>query len=315
MISAIVVSYQAIDVLKQCLDKLIAALGAWDHQIIVVDNSTDESALRLGRLYPDIDWIVNQANVGFAVASNQGAANARGEWLLFVNPDLMINEHAIRFMLETANEHPECGCFGPRIESPTGRIEKTCNRHLPGLRAAWRSLFGLGARSMYRRDSGPVPCLSGACFLVKRVTFEEVSGFDPSLPLYLDDMDLFWRLGQQGEPLQFVNEAVVQHVGGASVSQLPNPRMTSLMRVIAFDRAFAKRRQAVRRFVHRASLGLFACFAVLLEVLALFPATCFGRTKWVLNWLRLHASMLCLCATGRFASRQLPANWPRHFLG
>ena len=106
-ISVVIVSFNAPHFLQLCLESVSAALKGIDGEIIVVDNaSTEECVVMIQSNFPEVRLIVNQENVGFSRASNQGAKVAEGTYLLILNPDVILPEESLKNALTYARAHP-----------------------------------------------------------------------------------------------------------------------------------------------------------------------------------------------------------------
>jgi GT2 family glycosyltransferase len=181
--------------------------------VIVVDNaSRDAAALADLAQAHGAQLIRNEDNRGFGPACNIGAAEARSEFVLFLNPDTRLGDGAIEALVAAADAHPEAVAFNPAITDGKGRpYFKRGSVLLPAsarLPAGWPSA------------DREVPVLTGAAFFVRRAAFEAVGGFDPAIFLYHEDDDLALRLKTVGS-LMFVHGARVTHDAGNSTVRSP----------------------------------------------------------------------------------------------
>ena len=124
LLSVVIVSYNVKDLLEQCLYSVqssIVHLNA-DAEVIVVDNhSNDSSAELVRKKYPQSKLIINQENVGFAKASNQGARVASGKYILFLNPDTMIPEDCLERCVNVFDTNDRIGALGVRMVNGSGK--------------------------------------------------------------------------------------------------------------------------------------------------------------------------------------------------
>jgi len=214
-VSVAVVAYQSGPLLRDCLTAL-AAQTVRDVEVILVDNaSTDGAAEAAARAAPDVVFIANDRNLGFAAAVNQAARRARGRWLALLNPDAFPAPDWLEALLAAAEAHPQVRCFASRqlmAEDP---------RRLDGLGDVM-SAAGFGFRGGYGRpDPGlaaPAFVFSacGGAMLIDRELFLGLGGLDERLFCYCEDVDLGYRLQLQGLRTLLVPAAVVRHVGSAS---------------------------------------------------------------------------------------------------
>jgi GT2 family glycosyltransferase len=222
VISAVVVNHNGERWLDRCLSSLDAS-SVFDLQIVLVDNaSTDGSLAMVRRRFPHVHLLCMGHNVGFAVANNLGAACADGDELLFLNNDAWLQDGALERLRARLESSPEAAVVAPRLLSPEGRP-----------RFGWspdRGIIGEVVQRLRnpfegrRWNHGPVERLlrvafgegwySGACLLIRRRAFDQVSGFDPAFFLYFEDADLCLRLRGAGWRLVQEPSSVVIHVGG-----------------------------------------------------------------------------------------------------
>jgi GT2 family glycosyltransferase len=215
-VAAIIVNWNAGSFLPAALDALAKQRRPAD-RIVVVDNaSTDGSREAIARL-PGVELIALDENVGFAAGNNIAAAVATDcDWLAFLNPDAFPEPEWLERLMRVAEEHPDVAMFASelRIASDPSRLDGTGDAyHVSGL--PWRIAHGECAPTSY---TGPQevfsPCAAAA--LVRRDTFNDVHGFDPSFFCYLEDVDLAFRLRLLGHRCLYVPGAVVRHVGSGT---------------------------------------------------------------------------------------------------
>ena len=179
-------------------------------QVIVVDNgSSDVDALTLATSqFPNVRTISAKENLGFGGACNLGAADAKTEYLLFLNPDTRLENDTLQTLLSAAKAYPNASAFNPKLIDDDGRLRYKRHNHL--LPRARKMPRGMG-------DSPFEVCvLVGAAIFVRRENFEEIGGFDSAIFLYFEDDDLSVRLEQECGPLMIVPAAVVTHARGES---------------------------------------------------------------------------------------------------
>jgi len=223
-VSVIIVNYNSGQDILHCLESIYAFTQEVDFEIIIVDNSPDDRSLREIRAqFAEISSISNSRNVGFGYANNQGAKNATGDYLLFLNPDTLLVNDAIsdfyRF-LEKGEKH--IAACGGRLIKPDGEYAVSFG-HFPTL---FQQFSDIGFRSLYkgyynRRLSISPPCdfseprpvdyLSGADIFIRKSVFDERGGFDEEYFMYYEDTDLFYRLNQAGYQAYLLPRVTVIH--------------------------------------------------------------------------------------------------------
>jgi GT2 family glycosyltransferase len=230
----IVVNWNSGTLLRDCLQSVSTCLEqeALDHEIIVVDNaSTDGSANDLPPALP-CRVLSNPANVGFGAACNQGARLARGEFLLFLNPDCIVAPGSTTRCIDELSD-VAVGVAGIALEDATGHVARSCCR-IPRFSDMVSRLLGLrrlGAFSdgvMWEWDHASdrdVDHVIGAFYLMRRALFESLGGFDETFFVYLEDLDLSFRVRQSGHRVRFLAHPASFHVGGGSSQRVKATRL------------------------------------------------------------------------------------------
>jgi N-acetylglucosaminyl-diphospho-decaprenol L-rhamnosyltransferase len=229
-VAAVVVNYNAGESLSGCVGSL-AAEGV--EEIVVVDNaSIDGSAEEMAAAFPDVVVVWPGRNLGYGAGANRGAAESSAPYVLVCNPDLVVVPGAVRRLARVLDEHGDVGLAGPMLRELSGVVYPS-GREFPSLADAighaflglvwggnpWtRRYRHLGAEQHRARDADWV---SGAFFLVRRLAFESVGGFDERYFMYLEDVDLCWRLHRAGWRVRYEPEAEVVHEQGRSASRHP----------------------------------------------------------------------------------------------
>jgi len=143
-LSIVIVNYNVKEFLEQTLLSVIKSAMAATHEIIVVDNaSSDGSVEMLRRKFPDVRLIANKTNRGFAAANNQGFAQTRGEFVLILNPDTVVQEDTVPTIIDFLRSHPDCGMVGCKILNPDGSLQLACRRSFPTPWVGFTRITGL----------------------------------------------------------------------------------------------------------------------------------------------------------------------------
>lgn len=144
MISVVIVSYNVKYYLAQCVLSVERSLLAAGAEIIVVDNaSADGSADYIESQFPKVRLIRNKENLGFARANNLAAGEAKGEYLLFLNPDTIVSEHALGECVAFMDSNPKAGAIGVRMCNSDGSFAPESRRSLPTLSVSFCKMTGL----------------------------------------------------------------------------------------------------------------------------------------------------------------------------
>jgi N-acetylglucosaminyl-diphospho-decaprenol L-rhamnosyltransferase len=230
-VSAVAVSFNSADCLPDCVRSLRSE-GVAD--VVVVDNaSSDGSIDAILASDPDVTVVVTGANLGFGSGVNRGVEEATGDQLLILNPDTVVEPGTVKALVEALDRDPGLAAVGPRIENVDGTLYPSV-RSFPNLWVAtghaflgmvWpRNPFSRRYRMLdwdHSRPAAAVDWVSGACMLVRRSAFEAVGGFDEGYFMYVEDVDLCWRLARAGWRIGYEPSGRVVHALGASSRLMP----------------------------------------------------------------------------------------------
>lgn len=231
--AAVVVNYRAGSLLTDCVRSILADSSAGEVELVVVDNgSSDGSVEALQSAVPSARVITAPGNVGYARAANLGIAATRAPIIAVFNPDLTMEPGTAKVMLARFDEEPGLGACGPRIRNVDGSDYPSARRSPSVPLAVAHGLLGLWwptnpFTARYRElDADPsqprsVDWVSGAAVWLRRGALDAVGGWDERYFMYVEDLDLCWRLRRSGFDVGYEPAGVVTHVQGASTSRSP----------------------------------------------------------------------------------------------
>lgn len=229
-LSVIIVSYNTRDLTLECLRSVFAETRDLEYEVIVVENASgDGSAEAIHEEFPEVRLFALDENLGFAGGNNLGAAEARGRYVLLLNPDTVVLGRALEHLVRFMDDHPEAGLCGGRTRFADGSLNPTS---CWGSASLWSLICrGTGLRSVFpgsrwfdpeslgnwERDSRrEVDIVSGCLMILPREFWDELEGFDLRFFMYAEDFDLSWRVKERGRSLWIIPEATIIHHGGAS---------------------------------------------------------------------------------------------------
>jgi len=232
-LSIIIVNWNTRQLLGRCLSSLAQSSDGMQLEVIVVDNnSEDDSVEYVAQHFSEVQIIRNNCNRGFAAASNQGIAIARGRNILFLNSDTIVHKGALKAMAELLDNTSEAGLCSCRLLNSDGSTQPNVY-HFPSFRAMlqrYTALKYLGlfksARAFYKmRDfsygaATSVDCVMGAVSMVKWEVLDHIGNIDEKLYFYFEDTDLCYRIKQAGFKIYFTPNGEITHLGRASSSLL-----------------------------------------------------------------------------------------------
>jgi N-acetylglucosaminyl-diphospho-decaprenol L-rhamnosyltransferase len=271
-VAAVIVNFNACRHLVECVRSLRAD-GV--DEVVVVDNaSSDGSEAVLAAADPDSRFLPTGSNLGFGRAANLGVADTAAGYVLILNPDTIVEPGTTKALAAALDRDPRLAAVGPRLDNPDGTLYPSARRFPKLTDAVGHAFLGYVWRTnpfttRYRMldwdhaEAGFVDWVGGACMLVRRTAFEQVGGFDPAYFMYVEDVDLCWRLRQQGWTVGYEPAGRVMHTVGVS-SQLAPYRM-----ILAHHRSLL-------RFANRTTTGAGR---------ALLPAVAAGLgVRTLLSW-------------------------------
>ncbi|MCX7851955.1 MAG: glycosyltransferase, partial [Caldilineales bacterium] len=231
--SVIIANWNGARHLRVCLESLRRQTHP-DFEVIVVDNgSTDDSVAMVQREYPEVRLLALPENCGFVVACNRGAALAQGEVLVMLNNDTEAEPGWLEALCRALEAHPEAGAAASKLLLFDRRdtLHSAGDILGPDFMPANRGVWEVD-RGQYDHDRWVFGACGGAA-AYRRTVWEQLGGFDERLYMYLEDVDLAWRMQRAGWRTLFVPEARVYHhlsaTGGGRIASYYVGRNTVLL--------------------------------------------------------------------------------------
>jgi GT2 family glycosyltransferase len=251
LVSIIVVSYRTRELTLASLRSVARETAHVPHEIIVVDNASgDGSAEAIAAAFPEVRLMALDGNVGFARANNIAAEEAKGHYLLLLNPDTVVIDKAIERLVDFAAERPQAKIWGGRTLYGDRSLNPTsCWRRMSLWNVFCRTtgLSGLFPRSQLfnsesygrwdRATMREVDIVTGCFLLIERDFWERLGGFDPRFFMYGEEADLCLRAAKLGARPTVTPEATIIHYGGAS----EGVRSEMMVKLLAGKAALIKR--------------------------------------------------------------------------
>ena len=233
VLSVIIVSYKVPYFLEQTLLSALRAAERLPTQIIVVDNNSKDNTPDLVRQkFPEVELIANTVNTGFATANNQGIEQAKGKFILFLNPDTAVQEDTFEQIVECMEDNPVIGGLGVHMIDGTGAFLPESKRGFPSPLVAFYKTFGLSKifpRSPHfnqyhlgyldEHTNHEVDVLSGAFMAMPRRVLDEVGYWDEAFFMYGEDIDLSYRIVKAGYKNYYLADTTIIHYKGESTKK------------------------------------------------------------------------------------------------
>jgi len=216
-VSIVIPVYEKFKTTYQCLESIAKHLPTCSFEIIVVDDASKDETMFAGFLFSGAVKIVrNSTNQGYVGSCNTGAAQARGEYLLFLNNDTLMRPRWLDELVATFTNAPHIGVVGAKLLFEEGTLQEAGGM-------IWRLGDGCNwgrhddpaePKYCYLRDCDYV---SGAALMIERALFENLNGFDTHYsPAYYEDSDLCFRVRAAGKRVVVQPAAEIVHLEGVS---------------------------------------------------------------------------------------------------
>lgn len=243
-LSVVIVNYNVRYYLEQCLLSVEKALCGLCGEVFVVDNaSTDDSVAYLKSRFPWVRFIENKENVGFSKANNQAIVQARGEYVLLLNPDTFVGERSLRECIDFMDGHPRAGMCGVGMLKVDGSFAPESRRGIPTPFVAFCKMSGLGAlfpkshlfgryymQYLNKHSINPIEIVSGAFMFIRKKALDEVGLLDETFFMYGEDIDLSYRVLKAGYQNYYIPTNILHYKGEST-------KKDSLRYVNAFHKA------------------------------------------------------------------------------
>jgi len=219
-LSIVFVNYNDRIHLEKSLASLQKNVQDIDYEVIVVDNNSSDGSLAfLRENFPSVRTMGNKENLGYARANNQGIRESKGEYVLLLNTDTIINPGALNLLLQEMKKDPGIGGIGPALLTDKNNYQVSFGKKVNFISELFQKYFlNFYYKLILKNDkkNREVNWLSGACLLTKRNILKEVGLFDENFFLYFEDIDLCLRIKEKGWCLVYFPRAEVLHAGGGS---------------------------------------------------------------------------------------------------
>ncbi len=232
-LSVIIVNYNVEYFLEQCLHSVQIACKNIENEIFVVDNhSVDASVKMVKAKFADVKLIENKDNRGFSKANNQAIVQAKGEYILLLNPDTVVESDTFEKSIAYMDAHPVTGGLGVKMIDGQGNFLPESKRGLPTPEVAFYKIFGLSKLFPQSRKFGKyhlsyldanqtheIEILAGAYMMMRKSVLDEVGLLDEAFFMYGEDIDLSYRIIKAGYKNVYFPETRIIHYKGESTKK------------------------------------------------------------------------------------------------
>lgn len=232
-ISVIIVNYNVRYFVEQAILSVKNASKNLNVEIIVIDNdSSDHSVEMIEQKFPDVTLIASKENLGFGRANNLGIETAKGQYILLLNPDTVIQEDTLEKCFKFIENNKDCGALGVKMIDGKGNFLPESKRALPFPKVAFYKMSGLSSLFPKSKTFGKyhlgfldenknheVEVLSGAFMFFKADLLKKIGGFDKDYFMYGEDIDLSYQVLKQGYKNYYLADTSIIHYKGESTKK------------------------------------------------------------------------------------------------
>lgn len=270
-LSIVIVNYNVKHFLQQCLFSVFNAIQKTEAEVWLVDNnSVDGSVQMVKKLFPQVKLIENKENVGFSKANNQAIKESTGKYVLLLNPDTIVEETTFEKIVDFMDKHENAGALGVKMIDGKGNFLPESKRGIPTPKVAFYKMTGLTKffpkskkfAKYYMGNLSPdqtnkVEILSGAFMLLRKTVLDKIGLLDETFFMYGEDIDLSYRILQEGyENYYFADTKIVHYKGESTKKGSLNYVYVFYNAMIIFaQKHFAKKK--AKLFMYLIKLAIF----------------------------------------------------------
>jgi GT2 family glycosyltransferase len=225
-LSIIILNYNTIELTRTCLKTVLASkLGSYVVEVIACDNgSSDGSGQMIQKEFPEVIFIDNKKNLGFAAGNNPGIKRAKGRYVLLLNTDTEVPPNTLSTMIAFMDASPTAGAATCKLLLPDGSMDPACHRGFPTPWVAFTYLSKLEKlfpsvpvfseyHQLYKdlATTHEVDCISGAFFMVRREVIDQVGLMDEEFFMYGEDIDWAYRIRSAGWKILYNPTVTILH--------------------------------------------------------------------------------------------------------
>ncbi len=232
-LSIVIVNYNVQYFLENCLLSVKNATKDLNAEVFVVDNNSVDGSVQMVReKFPEVKLIDNKENLGFSKANNQAIKMAKGEYVLLLNPDTVIEEDTLTKCCNYMDANSKVGGLGIRMIDGKGNFLPESKRGLPTPSVAFYKIFGLSnlfpkskrfgqyhLGHLSKEENHSIEILSGAFMLLRKKVLDEIGLLDESFFMYGEDIDLSYRIIKAGYENHYFADSSIIHYKGESTKK------------------------------------------------------------------------------------------------
>lgn len=232
-LSIITVAFNSQNEITQWVESVVETVQKYSFEMVISDNSpnrdTETVVKKLQEKYKNLHYVYNEANLGFSKGNNIGIKKSSGEYLLFLNPDVVVEEGTIDGAISFLKENPHAGTATPAVFLPSGKLDDSCHRGFPTPWTSFCYFSGLARRFPKSKlfagynmtylnfsKTHEIDSLAGSFFPISRKLGKELNWWDEDYFFYGEDIDFCFRIKKHGLKIYFIPEYKALHHKGLS---------------------------------------------------------------------------------------------------
>ncbi len=276
-LSIIIVSWNCRDLLRKCLMSIEDHQPKDDWEVIVVDNNSQDGTRELLEVYEgkmNFKVVLSDRNLGFAGGNNAGLEYARGEYVLFLNPDTELVDDSLQRMIDFMDKNPQAAVIGPKLLNPDGSIQRSV-RNFPSLSSQVLVLLKLHnfiprfpvLKKYFQLDfdyskTQEVDQVMGAALMIRKNILDKVSSFDEGYKRIFEEVDLCFRVKKAGFKVYYFADAQIVHYKGTSFS-----KVKIIQKQLDFNQGMIRFFKKHKGFLHTFVIIVFSIFSIVLATI------------------------------------------------
>ncbi|MBX7109354.1 MAG: glycosyltransferase [Chitinophagales bacterium] len=282
-LSVIIVNYNVRFFLEQALLSVKKAVRHLSAEIIVVDNnSVDGTGDMMREKFPDVIYLENKENIGFAKANNQGIGIAKGKYVLLLNPDTIVEEDTFEKCIQFMEAHPDAGALGVKMLDGKGNFLPESKRGFPTPSVGFYKAFGLSRLFpksktfgsyhlgyLSENETHEVDVLAGAFMFIRKTALDKAGWLDEAFFMYGEDIDLSYRIVKAGYKNYYFADTRIIHYKGESTRKgtMNYVRMFYQAMIIFAQKHFSSSGAGIYILMLKAAIYLRALLSVIYSVM------------------------------------------------
>jgi len=222
-VSIILVTYNSEKYVSNCLNSLVKAFQNIEHEIFIIDNQSIDQTKRLIKECGNSAVLIeNNENWGFARAVNIGLKKSSGEFILLINPDIIVNSDSLLPLIDFMRKNPKIGICGGRLENEDGSLQYS-KGSFPSLSSTiFRTFLPRPMRKYHLRGynkRGKCDWVTGSFMLTRKCLMEEIGGLDENYFVYYEDVDYCLQIQKRGWLTYYFPETTASHLNPHAISK------------------------------------------------------------------------------------------------